>query len=214
MNNCRRTPPVSGKLSDSLTIWRFTCEGSANRDYNKEDPQTIRGGDQPPPAADGMQRNNASEPFVNCKRMLGSDNHLQALADRQNAHTRLGWVDGQQCTSIEGLSMLLQSRKNEMADSFRRRVLRADLDDAGATSPGVSQECTEIQVVGKHNEAILLRVREDGSIGRCGDADLRPVGVNADIAQPVNPAGRKVHVEVELHDAVSGSSCSSVRQAA
>jgi hypothetical protein len=39
-------------------------------------------------------------------------------------------------------------------------------------------------------------------------------GVDAGITQPLNPAGSKVHIEEELHDAVKGSWCSSVRQAA
>lgn len=79
----------------------------------------------------------------------------------------------------------------------------------------MSEEGSEIEVVGKDDQAVLFRVGEDGGVSRRRRAHVSSVdGVNAGIAQPVNPARSKVHVEEELHDAVSGSSCSSARQAA
>ena len=66
----------------------------------------------------------------------------------------------------------------------------------------MSEEGAEVEIVREDDKTVLPRVGEDGGIRCCRKADFSPVhGVNACVAQPLNPARSEVHVEEELQDA-------------
>ena len=161
-------------------------------------------------ARDTERRIRNSERKISCRGCA-----VAGCSYRQNPHSGLGLVNREQRAALQGRTVRSQCAQHDGAEMLRRHVLRAHLNDAGATILAVGQQDAEIEVVGKNHAPVVARPLHDFGIGSVAGTNRRPMNrLESVVVQKPLPLGRQVHVDDQSHATARGTSSSSTRQAA
>ena len=90
------------------------------------------------------------------------------MAQRQHSDAPPSFVNRQERTSLDGLSVRFECVDNDADGSVREQILSTELDDARPSDGARGEDCREVQVVGDQDELVLVR--------RGQDLDVRAVG--------------------------------------
>jgi len=115
----------------------------------------------------------------------------------------------------EDLFVIAKHADHFVANASRREVQSANLQNARASGGSQRQQDAEVEVVREEDVLRVPRPGEQDEIRRPRIPDVAPVnGLEPVPDEKRRPQRRQVHVHEYLQDAFSGSSTSSVRQAA
>lgn len=138
-----------------------------------------------------------------------------ATKNRQDAHAKFARLDRHQSAALEQRSMFSYRCDYEVADHFRYRILRSDLNHTRTKRLRNGEDVAEIEVVREDHVTVVTREGHDFPIPRSRIPEIGPVqGVDAGREKILGPRRAEIHVDGELHDEEIGTSNSSARHAA
>lgn len=134
---------------------------------------------------------------------------------RQDTHPRTHIVDRNKRTALQLPIESLERRKQCIASTVRRYIIRADLDYARSLRVRHRQQRAKIQVTSEYDKAMLLRPRDQFAIRCPRIAYLRLVhSFMTGNFKRLHAHGREIHINQQPHAVCNGTSISSARHAA
>ena len=113
-------------------------------------------------------------------------------------------IEGDQAAVLQLLPMVFENAQQCMANDFGSRALHAELNDTWESRSAQSQDAGEIQILSDDDRFMAACVIEDRFIRIADLSYITPMGgADTEGSEEVSPAGRKVLIKDQDHDARS-----------